>query len=330
MAAFDLSSLPEKEWNRNCNWQAGWATPCRRLCCWAVDCADIRCAGCLRSIVRPLPPRDRFVCLECDVGKADGEGQHSSVDLCEACFRDAAVCHVGADDGGGARAHHAAWLRVDGATGAHEAPVPRDAARAAVVGVVGPSDLSRQPFDAGEECPICYCVTFSDAEPKVAPPGCAVAAHGWCADCVLQALDVAGRRHYFAAPGRALPPAEYFCSPCREHARRDREARAIVDELRAVVASASGRADAVASARAALLASPSLEHRELAVAPAARAAADALALSASAAPTDEVGASSDVTALVAAWAVAELKAVHAGPRNRHLHEALDAAVLDSY
>ena len=118
------------------------------------------------------------MCLECPVVQpAPPSGEHSSVDLCADCLADPAIAHVGED----ATAHVDEWLRVDGATGAYVVGVAREAVRGAAVGVVGAADLAIQPHTPGEECSVCYCVEFSDAEPKRAPPGCADPAHGWCA-----------------------------------------------------------------------------------------------------------------------------------------------------
>ena len=72
------------------------------------------------------------------------------------------------------------------------------------------------------KCSVCYCVDFSGAEPKRAPPGCADPAHGWCAECALRALTTGGRRHYFVAKDRrTLSWAAYFCDGCRQSEQRE-------------------------------------------------------------------------------------------------------------
>ena len=67
----------------------------------------------LSVCARPLPPRPRYVCLDCPLESEDGDGEHSSIDLCEPCFLSASVAHVGptgegaeeegGDEGGGVR-----------------------------------------------------------------------------------------------------------------------------------------------------------------------------------------------------------------------------------
>ena len=177
------------------------------------------------------------------------------------------------------------------------------------------------------QCSVCYCVEFSDAEPKRAPPGCADPAHGWCAECVLRALTTGGRRHYFVAKDRrTLPWAAYFCDGCRQSEQREAEKTAIIDELIAACRAfaTDPAAPAEKRARAAFATTPSLVHREIERTPDARSAAAALRVAAAARPCPGAREHDDAR-LFAEWAIAELKAVHAGSRNRHLHEALDAA-----
>ena len=138
------SGMRTYPWNPMTNWQGGWASRCERLCChtcgdtscdtWRCGsgpCADIGCDGCGLSIVRPLPPDHRYVCLDC----LDEGGAPSSVDFCDECFAQPEKAHADTDG-----SPHLRWLRIDGSSGAHT-EVVRESSRGVDVKEVVVGDL---------------------------------------------------------------------------------------------------------------------------------------------------------------------------------------------
>ena len=230
------------------------------------------------------------------------------MDFCDACFASITAAHIGAKDGKA----HTKWLRIS-SEGQHTV-VERAVAVGVSVREVRVQDLTAHPLEAlPNDCPVCTC-EFEAEDPRCSPPGCSDPEHGWHADCVLQFLRTTNKHVYFTAEGGggALPPKTYFCNACREVAFREGEMAAILKELDGVLsafsASAAGNGgnDARAAAEAALAGAPSLAGRDLV-----------------ASIEEPPAAGAEVWA--AAWAVGELKRVHAvrGKVNAHLHEALD-------
>lgn len=327
-------ALKEYPWNTHTNWQRGWKARCERVCCHTCGdsgcatfrcgngpCADIGCQNCGMSIVRPtkadaagaVTPDTRFVCLDCLHASADDRFIQSA-DFCPECFANPVAAHC--DKQG---APHLNWLRIDGATGAHTAVV-RERSRGVVsqkLTVAGLTVLAGGPAVDAEiaDCEDCYCfeVPVDDGEPNPGPchyPGCEVSGHEQCcAKAALSFLEAEKKLFYVLGPGGELPPATYFCNKCNKEDAELKLRTATTAEVTAAVLGGFSEDWTVAEAEAALECAPSL---------AGRPRVHQLDLG-------KFDSSSKLA--VAEYAVAELKEVHAGKANAHLHVALDKMLV---
>ena len=315
-------------------------------------CAMKAGAGSASSSAKAAPiPDTRYVCLDC-LSTEDAADAPESVDFCEECFKDATAAHSGAGAGAGGGAgggkgapavkSHLHWLQIDGLTGNH-AVVRRDVADGAVFTEVtvknlvvlerkdqnaekqkeagaskdgaedgdgdGNGDDADADADDDDTCKKCWVYEISADNPSgVCPPGCHDPEHSCCAEGTLQFLWVQGKLHYIAAADGSLPPATYFCSKCHVADQEQKLREGVVAELVVVLKDWTPTWTAADAARAVERA-PSLVGR------------GRVHSFAKAEPSSSVS-----KLAVAEWTVKELKEVHSGKANRHIHKALDASL----
>eukprot|EP00457_Paulinella_chromatophora_P011167 gb/GEZN01011295.1/.p1 GENE.gb/GEZN01011295.1/~~gb/GEZN01011295.1/.p1 ORF type:complete len:376 (-),score=60.49 gb/GEZN01011295.1/:43-1002(-) len=188
-------------------------------------CATQRCDACQGSLVSTVPPHPRFICMECPIsyvcdasGCAKPDYDPSKMQLCRACFNQAAVLH-----------QHARFVCVE-SDGVHQT-IQRKTGLAPVRALRSVDLLAHKPgsWAEGEDaCGLCF-EDFNEENPPCSPPGC-TQQHGIaivdssrgttdskmqvCRECLFKNLIAQGYDSYCARQEGAVP---CLCLVCLFH-----------------------------------------------------------------------------------------------------------------
>ena len=195
-----LSNLPEEEPTPNMlRWMQCYELPCRKSCCFSVDCAAIRCDSCYISFTKLQNAHEkRYVCMQCELVEVSPMCEPTKIyrvsgtTFCQVCFESNAIPHE----------HSKRFCFID-EMGAHT-EISRSVPPQPKISLT--QDLLQlAPLAAvtGRDCFIC-CEPFTDDFPAALPYGCVtVHSHGvndrtvgvkdenifYCAQCYLQSLQ---------------------------------------------------------------------------------------------------------------------------------------------
>lgn len=195
-----LSNLPEEDPSPNMmRWMQCYEFPCRKACCFSVDCAAIRCDSCHISFTKlPNAHVKRYVCMQCELVGVSPMCEPTKTyavpgtTFCQICFESTAIPHE----------HSKRFCLID-EKGVH-IKISRSVPPQPKISLT-PDLLQLAPLSAvaGRDCFIC-CEPFTQEFSAALPYGCVtVHSHGvsdrtigvkdedifYCAKCYLQSLQ---------------------------------------------------------------------------------------------------------------------------------------------
>ena len=248
-----LSILPEEEPTPNMmQWMQCFEIPCKKACCFSVDCAAIRCDSCSISFTKiQNEHKRRYVCMQCELVGVTPLCDPTKIyripgtTLCHACFESAAIPH-----------EHSKRFCLVNETGVHT-EISRSVPPQNKINLTQ-NLLQTAPFSAveGKDCFIC-CEPFAQDFPAVLPYGCVVASHShglidrtvgvkdegifYCPTCYLQSLLKSSTTTTTTTNSPTVFPGSCLCLLCQHSKEMDTWRTEFCEELsQAVVVTKGG------------------------------------------------------------------------------------------